>query len=104
MKIWVDDERPAPDGYRCFTSTNSALRFMIPNITDIEIIDLDHDMGCNFGGDAIGILEEFERKSRRFADFKKAVENIKFKIHTANPVGAQNMRAIIEKNGWTEIR
>lgn len=103
MKIWVDDERPAPDGYKCFTNTNSALRFIVPNITDIEIIDLDHDMGGNFGGDAINILEELERKSHRSDDFKNAVDKIKFRLHSANPVGVLNMRAIINKNGWTEI-
>ena len=28
----------------------------------------------------------------------------KIHIHSMNPVGVQNMRAIIEKNGWREIR
>lgn len=25
------------------------------------------------------------------------------RIHSMNPVGVQNMRAIIQRNGWTEV-
>jgi hypothetical protein len=103
MKIWVDDIRPAPEGYRWCKSTNEALCLIVDNINDIEIIHLDHDMGDTFGGDAIIILDELERLSHRKADFSKAVKNIIFKIHTANPVGAENMRRIIQKNGWREV-
>lgn len=102
MKIWVDDLRPAPDGYIWCQSTNQALRLIVPNISEVEVVDLDHDMGGNFGGDAIGILQELERKSHRSEEFKSSVEKIVFRLHSANPVGVQNMRAIIEKNGWKE--
>lgn len=27
-----------------------------------------------------------------------------FHLHSKNPVGIQNMRAIIQKNGWREIK
>ena len=30
--------------------------------------------------------------------------NYPIRIHSANPVGVQNMRRIIERNGWKEIR
>ena len=103
MKIWVDDLRPSPDGYIWCKSTNEALRLIVDNINNIEVVHLDHDMGDTFGGDAIIILDELERLSRRKADFSEAVKNIIFKIHTANPVGADNMRRIIQKNGWKEI-
>lgn len=104
MKVWVDDLRVAPDGYIWCKSTNEALCLIVDNINDIEIIHLDHDMGDTFGGDAIGILQELERLSHRKEDFAAAVKNITFKIHTANPVGAQNMRDIIQYNGWREER
>ena len=102
-KIWVDDLRPAPDGYIWCKSTNEALCLIVDNITDIEVIHLDHDMGDTFGGDAIIILNELERKSCRDEKFAAAVKRIIFKIHTANPVGAENMRRIIRKNGWKEV-
>ena len=103
MKIWVDDLRPAPEGYIWCQCTNDALRLIVPNINDVEILHLDHDMGNTFGGDAIIILDELERKSHRNADFAEAVKKIVFKLHSANPVGVANMRQIIQKNGWKEI-
>lgn len=103
MKIWVDDIRPAPEGYIWCQSTNEALRLLVPNISDVEILHLDHDMGDTFGGDAIIILDELERKSHRDSNFAEAVSKIVFKLHSANPVGVANMRSIIQKNGWKEV-
>ena len=103
MKLWIDDVRPVPDGYIGFMTTNEALRFIMHYYEAIEIIDLDHDAGdyANMGGDYINILNELERLSKiKGIDFS----HIRFKFHSANPVGVQNMRRIIERNGWKEIR
>jgi hypothetical protein len=103
MKIWVDDIRPAPEGFIWCQSTNEALRLIVPNISDVEILHLDHDMGDTFGGDAIIILDELERKAHRDNNFAEAVRKITFKLHSANPVGVANMRSVIQKNGWKEV-
>ena len=103
MKLWVDDVRPAPEGYMWCKSTNEALRLIVSNIDEVEELHLDHDMGDTFGGDAIIILNELERRSHWDKDFALIVKNIIFKLHSANPVGVANMRAIIQKNGWKEI-
>ena len=103
MKLWIDDVREAPRDHVWIQGTNIALRFILANIANIELIDLDHDAGDYFkeGGDYIDILKELERLTRtRNMDFS----HIKFRIHSANPVGVQNMRAIIEANGWKEIK
>ena len=106
-KIWVDDIRPAPSrDYVVFTTTNEALKFIINNYNTVELIDLDHDSGdlsCYTygGGDFINILNELERLSKvKGMDFS----HIKFKFHSANPIGVANMRRIIERNGWTEVK
>ncbi len=104
MKLWIDDIREAPIGYLWSKSTRDALRKIVleyPN--EIELIDLDHDAGdyAKDGGDFIAVLKELERLSRRR---KMDFSHIKFRLHSANPVGVQNMRAIIEANGWKEIR
>lgn len=104
MKIWVDDVRIAPDGYIWCKSTNEALCLIVGNINDIELLDLDHDMGDTFGGDTIIILKELERKSHRDNNFKTAVEKILFRLHSANPVGVENMRAILKANNWKEVK
>lgn len=103
MKLWIDDCRPAPPGYIWIKSTNEALRFIVNHINEIEEIALDHDAGdyVDYGGDYINILNELERLSCKSP---LAFVGYKFSIHTANPVGAANMRRIIQKNGWREIR
>ena len=109
IKLWIDDVRPAPDGYIWCRSTNSALRFITQNKSYIELIDLDHDAGdyAKDGGDFIDVLKELQRLSRnpRHATIYAPIcKNIKFRLHSMNPVGVINMRNIIQDNGWTEVR
>lgn len=107
MKIWVDDIRPAPDGYRIVRSVNEAKEMIetyevMKRISggkkyyDIELIDLDHDAGdfASDGGDYINILNWLEETGR----------NYPIRIHSMNPVGVENMRRIIERNGWREVK
>ena len=106
MKLWIDDVRPAPEGYVWCKSVNEAkeeikdreyrLQYYLNLEHEIELIDIDHDAGdfaCD-GGDYIKLLDWLEETGR----------NYPIRIHSMNPVGVQNMRAIIEKNGWKEIR
>lgn len=62
----------------------------------IEVIDLDHDAGdyAHDGGDYIKILDWMEATDR----------NYPIRIHTANPVGRQNMMTIAEKNKWEVLK
>ena len=110
MKLWIDDVRPAPEGYVWCKSTNEALRFITRNKTEILLIDLDHDAGAfaQEGGDFINILNEIERLSHSRLTLGMAWrfllrDQIEFRLHSANPVGVENMRRIIERNGWKEI-
>ena len=99
MKLWIDDVRPAPKGYIWIKSVNEAKRFIIdPHIQScytIELIDIDHDAGeyVQYGGDYIKLLDWLEETGR----------NYPIHIHSMNPVGVANMRAIIQKNGWREV-
>ena len=104
MKLWVDDVRPAPDGYVWYKSVNTVKRkikefeltYKPLKLRKIEIIDLDHDAGdfSTDGGDYIEILNWLEETGRSYP----------IRIHSMNPVGVENMRRIIQKNGWTEVR
>ena len=108
MKLWIDDVRPAPHGYFHAYSVEQAkklIKLVEYNFTDpfhwsidmgIELIDIDHDAGeyANDGGDYIKLLDWLEETGR----------NYPIRIHSMNPVGVANMRRIIERNGWTEVK
>lgn len=100
MKIWVDDLRVPPHGYRWLRSVNEAIR----SIKDyeamykasggnqfyrIELIDLDHDAGeyAHDGGDYIKLLD-WMVETKRFYPIR---------IHTMNPVGRENMQRMIDR-------
>ena len=108
--MWIDDVRPAPEGYLPFNTVNGTLRYIRLNSEFIDIIDLDHDAGdcASEGGDYINILNELERLSHRHTYESYYWEGwlknqVVFRFHSANPVGVANMRAIIERNGWKEV-
>lgn len=100
MKLWIDDVRPAPEGYVWIKSVNEAKHYICiwtcQMFKEIELIDIDHDAGdyANDGGDYIKLLDWLEETGR----------NYPIRIHSMNPVGVQNMRAIIERNGWQEVK
>ena len=110
MKLWIDDVRPAPEGYVYIRSVDEAKEcilfaeeryskrndvFYDCKSFKIELIDIDHDAGdyAIFGGDYIKLLDWLEETGR----------NYPIRIHSMNPVGMENMRAIIRRNGWTEV-
>ena len=104
MKLWVDDVRPAPDWergtdeYVWCQSVNQAKNAIeyFEEWFRVELIDLDHDAGdyANDGGDYIKLLDWLEETGR----------NYPIRIHSMNPVGVENMRRIIQRNGWTEVK
>ena len=99
MKLWIDDVRPAPDGYEWCRSVNQAKNWIdiseFDFMENIELIDIDHDAGdyATNGGDYIKLLDWLEETGR----------NYPIHIHSMNPVGVENMRAIIKRNGWIEV-
>ena len=111
-KLWIDDIRPAPEGYIWCKSTLNALHTIFKyRFNEITEINLDHDAGeyAKEGGDFIEILKELERlchspQALKQAFWKAKCQEYTFVLHSANPVGVENMRRIIQKNGWTEAR
>ena len=99
MKLWVDDIRPAPDGYiwvKTVEQAKSAIHHYERNMTDDTILlDLDHDSG-EFGEDYIKILDWLEEVGSVDTGYF-------FHIHSQNVVGVENMRRIIKRNNWREI-
>ena len=106
MKLWIDDIRLAPEGYRWVKSVHEAkvvcCQLIDPKkVLHIDEFNLDHDAGdyAYLGGDYIEFLKWL---SKKFYCSNWKITGT-FHIHSMNTVGVQNMRAIIQKNGWKEI-
>lgn len=101
MKLWVDDIVKAPEGYAWCRSVGGAKVFIEvyekkdKNKDPLTLISVDIDAGCwkDQGGDYINLLKWLEATNR----------NYQVEIHSMNPVGIENMRAIIRRNNWKEI-
>jgi len=92
MKIWVDDERPTPSGYHGAKSVNQAIaliEFAEEKQIEIELLDLDHDLGqyAYDGGDAIRLLDYLVERGTFYP----------IKIHTQNTVGRQNIQRVLDR-------
>ena len=98
MKLWIDDVRPAPEGYvwaQSVMMAQAVIKVEEKEGNKIELIDIDHDAGdfVTDGGDYIKLLDWLEETGR----------NYPIHIHSMNPVGVENMRRIIQRNGWKEV-
>lgn len=92
VKIWVDDLRPVPMGYegtKSVDETIALIEVIEAEGGEIELLDLDHDLGdfAQYGGDAIKILDYLAERETFYP----------IAIHTANPVGRANMERMIER-------
>ena len=100
IKIWLDDVRTPPSNdWIWIKSVNVAKRYisMISSCESAEImLSTDYDAGdyAYDGGDYIKLLDWLEETER----------NYPIRIHSMNPVGVENMRRIIRRNGWTEVK
>ena len=105
IKIWVDDIRTPPTGYFWTKTVKNTIiaieeaEFMGYKIDEISLDhdagEFDHDAGeyAEFGGDYIKLLDWLEETGR----------NYPIHIHSMNVVGVENMRRIIQRNGWKEV-
>lgn len=92
MKLWIDDIRPAPDGFIWCKSVNQAkaaiTAYEHQYSCDNILIDLDND-----ATDYFKILDWLEEKNIVDTGYF-------FKIHSQNSVGIIKMEDIIRHNGW----
>lgn len=113
VALWIDDMRQPPKNYAkdynldiviwCHSVNEAKDSWLLyqmfgdvgnSNHTQIIRVDLDHDAGdfANDGGDFINFLNWLEL-------MQEDMTKVHWHIHSFNPVGRQNMRRIIEKNG-----
>lgn len=92
VKIWLDDEREAPEGYVHCHSVNETIKLIKEcerNTVYISELNLDHDLGeyAKDGGDAIKLLDFLSQRETFY----------RVELHTANPVGRANMLRMINR-------
>jgi hypothetical protein len=94
MKLWIDDERPAPEGWLWVKTSFDAIEALLHN--DIEEISFDHDLG---GHDTTMRVVEFIEERAYF----KKMTRIKWNVHSANPAGRKNLEAALNSADriWT---
>ena len=108
-RIYVDDVRACPNGFDkhcCATNeTLNVIRKQYKAGTRKFFLDLDHDAGSynttTYGGDYINILKSLEDLQRTG---KMRECEFLVKLHTMNPVGRQNMQAILDGSWFKEVK
>ena len=91
-KIWIDDERPAPDGYRWCRTYDQA-------IATIEYFD-----SCENGIDEICFDHDLSGEKTGYDIAKYIVEKHiaigSYHVHSMNPVGRKNIIALMTHYGY----
>jgi hypothetical protein len=97
MKLWLDDVRPAPEGWTLATNAAFAIRLLNENWATITDISLDHDLGTEgeeMAPDGNDVLLHI---------YDNVVENVwrltgkSITVHSANPVENKLMRLVIAR-------
>jgi len=88
MRLWLDDVRPAPDqeGWVWCKSVSAAIRLL--KSAHVHVASLDHDLGQDkkTGYDLVKWMA------------KKDIWPDEIHVHSQNPVGRDNMLAVIKRH------
>lgn len=87
IKLWIDDVRPAPRGWRRAKTSNEAID-MLCNYDPTEI-SFDHDLGGNDTSmNIVNMIEKWSSEDR--------IGRFVWHIHSANPVGRKNLELALQ--------
>ncbi|MNS87165.1 hypothetical protein D3C72_1210990 [compost metagenome] len=86
INIWLDDIRPAPDGWIWAKTAEEFVFHYFSNYLRVNMVSLDHDLGTvNTGYDAVKAITSFHEFCLPRQIF----------LHTSNPVGRENMYQLL---------
>jgi hypothetical protein len=86
LKIWLDDERPAPSGWLLARWPNEVIKLLKRH--DVATISLDHDLGNDAHGTGYDVLLWIEE-----AVLLHGYKPPEILIHSANPAARTRMEA-----------
>jgi hypothetical protein len=98
MRVWLDDIRPLPRDYDTWIKTaEEAIRLLETGL--VTNISLDHDLGDESVATGYSVALFLEEQA-----FLNNIPRVKWNIHSANPVGVQNMHAALTRADqyWSE--
>jgi len=86
LHVWLDDLRPIRPGYNALAKTaDEAIKLL--KTGRVESISLDHDLGPPEAGTGYDVAQWIEE-----AAYHGKLKRLTWSIHSANPVGVNNMR------------
>jgi hypothetical protein len=126
MKLWIDDVRPAPEGYVWVKAVNTARlvimekektaqwasdqAYALENVGNFEMARRIGRVAVNSKIELIDIDHDAGDYAADGGDYIKLLDwleetgrNYPIRIHSMNVVGRMNMEAICRRNGWTIV-
>lgn len=119
--LYVDDQRPAPKGFRLVKTINDAIRIISDGLKSrinlVEVVDLDYDIyytlnAITHSDGEIEMIEGKENDSETWFDSPEKFAAVaryimlipkdlrpEVRIHTANPKGEAILRDILNYEG-----
>lgn len=94
MKLFLDDVRDPPDDtWVVARSYDEAVEVIqLHGLSNIEMVSFDHDLGSEKTGmDVAHFLINLD------LDTGALLDQFTFKVHSANPVGHENIEALLER-------
>lgn len=102
MKLYIDDIRPAPEGWQQARTVTDAIRFLYQFAEELDEISIDHDI--SYAVEVAGTQRPFPSPENftAVARYICAIlgsdgyykNKVKITIHSANPVGAKDLQYI----------
>lgn len=93
VKVWLDDERPAPAGWIHVTNVEDCLALLLDH--NVGELSLDNDLGTGLREGRHVVDELTRRKEEEGDDCWPPI----LRIHTANPVARDHMLATALRYG-----
>ena len=105
MKLYVDDIRPAPEGWQQARTVTDAIRFLAMFGEQVTDISLDHDI--SYAVEVAGTQRPFPSPENFTAVAYFIISHWlsidaklpKITVHSANPVGAGEIQKILAERG-----
>jgi hypothetical protein len=89
LSLWLDDERPMPEGFDIHAKTaERAVEYLKSEV--ISLVSLDHDLGDG-NGTGYDVAKYIEESA-----FNGELARMEVRVHSANPVGRMNIQRCID--------